>query len=81
MASADSGAARESGVVLAVGRLPRRRFGVPFDVIGGSDAFSVPVHLGITPCTRALLEAQRAALGLSGPLLSAPPVPALAVAA
>jgi acyl homoserine lactone synthase len=58
-----------------------RRFGVPFDVIGRSDAFSVPVHLGVTPCTRALLDAQRAALGLAGPLLVPPPVPMLAMAA
>ncbi len=51
-----------------------RRFGVPFDVIGRSDAFSVPVHLGVTPCTLALLDAQRAALGLHRPLLVPPPV-------
>lgn len=51
-----------------------RRMNVHFDVIGTSRAFSTTVHLGVTECSRPVLEEARARLGLSGPLLAAPPV-------
>lgn len=51
-----------------------RRFGAHFDVLGTSHAFSTTVHLGITECSEAVLEDARGRAGLSGPLLTDPPV-------
>ncbi|MEM6761743.1 MAG: acyl-homoserine-lactone synthase [Pseudomonadota bacterium] len=52
-----------------------RRMGVKFDIIGKTDTFSTPVYLGITPCTRAILNEAREALGSHTPLLQTPPTP------
>ncbi|MEM7694764.1 MAG: acyl-homoserine-lactone synthase [Pseudomonadota bacterium] len=52
-----------------------RVMGVHFDILGTSEAFSVPVHLGMTACTEEILADARARLGVSGSLLVSPPLP------
>lgn len=58
-----------------------RRMGVTFEVIGRCDAFSVPVLLGITEVSEAVLSEARKRLGRTEPLLCARPNVPLQVAA
>ncbi|MEM8551755.1 MAG: acyl-homoserine-lactone synthase [Pseudomonadota bacterium] len=57
-----------------------RRMGVTFDVIGRSDAFSVPVLLGVTEVSETVLAQARRRLCQAAPILCKPPHPMLAAA-
>ena len=50
-----------------------RRCGAHFDVVGTSYEHGIPVHLGISECSKGVLGTALEQLGIAGSVLSAPP--------